>query len=213
MSSKMAHDLQNPLSVLHAHVELMKLKQKKEEDETMTHSLIKMENAISNITEQINDVMNFIRKPEMKFSTCDLKILLTKTVEDMQFPEDVELELSVNSCIVKCDIIKIKGTVTNILQNSIQAMKCKGKIHLIVTDLDNCVEINIVDSGPGISEENIEKIFEPMFTTKSLGNGLGLASCKELVEKHGGTISVKNNPTTFTIMLPKTNSLSSIQDS
>jgi signal transduction histidine kinase len=181
----------------------MKLKQEKEEDELMTDSLIKMENAISNITEQINDVMNFIRKPDMKFSTCNLKVLLTKTVEDMQFPEDVELELSVNSCIIKCDIIKIKGIITNILQNSIQAMKWKGKINLIATDSDNCVEINIVDSGPGIAKENIEKIFEPMFTTKPLGNGLGLASCKELVENHVGTISVKNNPTTFTLMLPK----------
>lgn len=206
MSSKMAHDLKNPLNVLHAHVQLMKIKQEKEEDEMMTHSLIKMENAISNITEQINDVMNFIRKPDMKFSSCDLKVLLTKTVEGVQLPEDVELELSVNSCIIKCDIIKIKGIITNILQNSIQAIKSKGKINLTVTDSDNRVEINIVDSGPGIAEENIEKVFEPLFTTKPLGNGLGLASCKELVEKHEGTISVKNNPTTFTIMLPKTSS-------
>lgn len=206
MSSKMAHDLKNPLNVLHAHVQLMKLKQEKQEDEMLTHSLIKMEDAISNITDQINDVMDFIRKPNMHFISCNLKVLLTKTVDDIQIPKDVELELSIDSCIVKWDVLKIKGIITNILQNSIQEMKSKGKLNLIAKDSDNHVEINIIDSGQGIPEENIEKIFEPLFTTKSHGNGLGLASCREFVEKHGGTISVKNNPTTFTIIIPKNNS-------
>jgi len=203
MSSKMAHDLKNPLNVLHAHIQLMKLKQQKQEDEMVTHSLTEMEDAISNITDQINDVMDFIRKPNMHFISCNLKVLLTKTVDDMQIPKDIELELSIDSCIVKWDALKIKGIITNILQNSIQEMKSKGKINLIAKDSKNHVEINIIDSGQGIADENIEKIFEPLFTTKSRGNGLGLASCKEFVEKHGGTISVKNNPTTFIITLPK----------
>jgi len=204
VSSKMAHDLKNPLNVLHAHIQLMKLKQQKQEDEMVTHSLTEMEDAISNITDQINDVMDFIRIPNMHFISCNLNILLTKTIDDMHIPKDIELELSTDSCIVKWDVLKIKGIITNILQNSIQEMKSKGKINLIAKDSDNNVEINIIDSGQGIAEENIEKIFEPLFTTKSRGNGLGLASCKEFVEKHGGTISVKNNPTTFTIIIPKT---------
>lgn len=206
MSSKMAHDLKNPLTVLLAHVQLMKLKQEKQEDEMLTHSLTKMEDAISNITEQINDVMDFIRKPNMHFIACNLNILLTKAVDDISIPKDVELELSVDSCIVKWDVLKIKGIITNILQNSIQAINSKGRINLIAKEFDNHIEINIIDSGQGIAEENIEKIFEPMFTTKSRGNGLGLASCKDFVEKHGGTISAQNNPTTFTITLPKDNS-------
>jgi len=206
ISSKMAHDLKNPLNVLNAHIQLVKLKQEKREDEIWTNSLTKMEDAISNITDQINDVMDFIRKPNMNFVSCDLKKLLTKTVEDVQIPKDVELKLSVDSCIIKWDVLKVKGIITNILQNSIQEMKSKGEINLIAKDSENNVEINIIDSGQGIAEENIEKIFEPLFTTKSIGNGLGLASCKEFIEMHGGTISVKNNPTTFTIILPKINS-------
>ena len=55
----------------------------------------------------------------------------------------------------------------------------------------------------GISEDNLEKVFEPLFTTKQRGTGLGLASCKNIIEQHQGEISVKNNPTTFTITLPK----------
>ena len=56
---------------------------------------------------------------------------------------------------------------------------------------------------PVIAEENLEKIFDPLYTTKEHGTGLGLVSCKTIVEQHGGTISVKNNPTTFTVMIPK----------
>ena len=61
-----------------------------------------------------------------------------------------------------------------------------------------------MDSGHGIPEDVLPKIFEPLFTTKQVGTGLGLASCKSIIEKHGGSISVRNNPTTFSIILPKT---------
>jgi signal transduction histidine kinase len=105
--------------------------------------------------------------------------------------------------MVKCDVIKIKGVITNIVQNSIQAIQAKGQITITLKEVDNYVEVAISDSGDGISEENLEKIFDPMFTTKPMGTGLGLASCKELIEMHKGTITVKNNPTTFTISLPK----------
>ena len=61
---------------------------------------------------------------------------------------------------------------------------------------------NIEDSGKCVLDDDLEKIFEPLFTTKQEGTGLGLASCKKIVEQHGGSISVKNHPTTFTVILP-----------
>ena len=203
MSSKMAHDLRNPLTVLQAHVELMQLKQEKQQDENLAYSLTKMEDAITNITNQINDVMDFIRTPKFQLSCCNLKSVLEIIVNGMHFPTTVKLNLLLDSHMVKCDVIKIKGVITNIVQNSIQAIQAKGQITITLKEVDNYVEVAISDSGDGISEENLEKIFDPMFTTKPMGTGLGLASCKELIEMHKGTITVKNNPTTFTISLPK----------
>ena len=65
------------------------------------------------------------------------------------------------------------------------------------------VLIAFEDSGSGIKPENIGKIFEPLFTTKQLGTGLGLSICKSIIEQHGGSITLKNNPTTFLVRLPK----------
>lgn len=206
LSSKMAHDIKNPLNVLSAQIQLMKLKQKKREDNELASSLLRMESAITSITDQINDVMQFIRKPDLKKTICDLKELIDNSVSEVKFPKDVDLELHLTSCIIQCDVTKIKGIVTNILQNSVEALGSTGRISLMIEENNDNVKIKISDSGFGIAEKNLEKIFEPMFTTKLTGTGLGLASCKQLIELHGGTISVKNCPTTFTITLPKDNS-------
>jgi len=205
MSSKMAHDIRNPLSVLKMQVDLMKLKQKKQEDEIMSSSITRMEKAISDITNQINDVLTFIRQPKIELISCDLKDIITNSIDQLQVPDSITITQSVDSRMIKCDMTKIKGIITNILHNAVQAIHGKGEISIVVEDAENSIYIKITDSGPGIPDDVMEKIFEPMFTTKPLGTGLGLASCIQFLEMHGGTISVRNNPTTFTITLPKTN--------
>lgn len=79
-----------------------------------------------------------------------------------------------------------------------------GKIEIKIFDEGDLAEIRFIDSGDGILDVGMKKIFEPLFTTKQKSTGLGLASCKNIVEQHHVKISVKNNSTTFTIRLPKT---------
>ena len=78
-----------------------------------------------------------------------------------------------------------------------------GEIKIRITDLSYSVQIEIEDTGSGISPEIQSKIFDPLFTTKQTGTGLGLSICKTIVEQHGGTIYVKSPPTVFTIEFPK----------
>jgi signal transduction histidine kinase len=203
MSSKMAHDIRNPLSVLKMQVDLMKLKQKKQEDEIMSSSITRMDKAISDITNQINDVLTFIRQPNLELISCDLKDIINNSIEQLQIPDKVTITQSVDSRMIRCDMTKIKGIITNILHNGIQAINGEGEISIVVEENEKTIDIKITDSGPGIPENIMDKIFEPMFTTKALGTGLGLASCVQFLDMHGGTIKVKNNPTTFTITLPK----------
>ena len=89
-------------------------------------------------------------------------------------------------------------------------MRNGGKIEIKISDQNNLAILKFIDSGDGIPDENISKIFEPLFTTKQKGTGLGLASCKNIVEQHQGEISVENNPTTFTIILPKILTISQV---
>ena len=87
--------------------------------------------------------------------------------------------------------------------NAIQAMKNIGEMNVRIIENPGDVLIAFEDSGPGISLDKINEIFEPLFTTKQLGTGLGLSICKNIIEQHGGSISVKNSPTTFLVRLPK----------
>ena len=207
MSSKMVHDIRNPLTALQSQIDLMKLKHQTQEDEALANSLLNMENAVTHITNQINDVLIFIQKPDLRLTFCDLKELIKNSINDIKFPKEINLILSLESCLTKCDVMKIKGILVNILQNAIQAIGSMGEIKLVLENSERNVSIKIIDSGPGIPEENLGQIFEPMFTTKSEGTGLGLASCKQFLEMHGGTINVQNNPTTFTITIPKSDSV------
>jgi len=89
------------------------------------------------------------------------------------------------------------------ISNAIDALDKDGKIHIETASnkRENIIEIR--DNGHGIPAENLTKIFDSLFTTKTSGTGLGLPYCKSVIEQHGGTISVSSNPTTFTITLPR----------
>jgi len=114
----------------------------------------------------------------------------------------IEINLPEDDISFRCDSRKMEGVMSNILNNAVQALDGQGEIDVTISSDSEFVTIRIKDSGSGIPDENLEKIFEPMFTTKKTGTGLGLVICKSIVEQHGGVISVSNKPTTFTIKLP-----------
>jgi len=91
----------------------------------------------------------------------------------------------------------------NLLLNSIQSIdQNQGIISIRIKQINKNAIIEIEDSGSGIPDEVINDIFKPLITTKQKGTGLGLASCKNIIEQHGGSISFQNNPTIFTIAIP-----------
>jgi len=89
--------------------------------------------------------------------------------------------------------------------NAIQAIEQNGEIKITVEKKDNVITISFENSGPMIPEKNLLRIFEPLFTTKFEGTGLGLSSCKSIVINHGGMILASNYPTTFKVVLPQIN--------
>ena len=120
-----------------------------------------------------------------------------------KIPSSVRINLPQNDFQIYCNKFKLIVLFSNLIENSIQAMNNSGIINIVIYETENRIVIEIKDSGPGIPPEIIEKLFNSLSTTKENGTGLGTKMAKTIVEKHGGDISVKNNPTTFTIKLPK----------
>jgi signal transduction histidine kinase len=162
-----------------------------------------IEKSIDRISHQVDDVLGYVRNSPLKLTNISVKALFKNSLDKVNIPNDVKVNLSKKDVTINCDMEKLDAVFINLIVNSIQAMHKGGEINIDVSEEDKFAIIKLSDSGEGISDENLSKVFEPLFTTKQKGTGLGLASCKNIIEQHGGEILVSNNPTTFTIWLPK----------
>lgn len=204
MSSKMVHDIKNPLAVIKIQVDLLKLRYSKEEDLTLLNSLERMDRAVNGITNQITDILNFIRETPTTFEKSSIIKILNDSLSCINRPDNITIDLPTNDLIINCDVTKLQRVFINIIVNSIQILEKGGTIEVQISEQNNDAVIQISDSGPGIPPEVLPKIFDLLFTTKKDGTGLGLAICKKIIEEdHNGTIQVENNPTRFIIKIPK----------
>ena len=147
--------------------------------------------------------MNFLRNIKLDLEEVSIKEIIESTQNNMTIPPDITINYEGENPKITCDSKLLEGLFANLFSNSIHAMKKNGTITVNVYDEHRDVIIKVLDQGPGIPKSNLQKIFQPLFTTKQEGTGLGLFSCKTILDHHGGTIEVQNNPTTFIIKLPK----------
>jgi signal transduction histidine kinase len=205
LSGRLAHDLRNPLSVMKMSIDLLNhtSSDKKISDPEVTKRIDLIDKSIDRISHQVDDVLGYVRNSPLKLANLSVHELLHTSMEKINISNNIEIKISDKDLTINCDPIKIDAVFINLIVNSIQAMPEGGVLEIKIDEKDNYVIIQFIDSGKGIPDEYIETIFEPLFTTKQKGTGLGLASCKNIIEQHQGTISVKNNPTTFTIEIPK----------
>ncbi len=202
LSARIAHDLRNPLGIIKNALELIEMSSNDQTDEKLKKRISLIKKASERMSRQITDVLDFTRTRELQLEKTSLKNILDSALKSITI-EPVKITKPRNDVSIICDNKQLEVVFTNILINAIQAMENSGEINVKITENENDVSIEIQDSGPGIPDDKIGQIFDPLFTTKSTGTGLGLVSCKNIVEQHQGTISVKNNPTIFEIKLPK----------
>ncbi len=202
LTSCLAHDFRNPISVIKTAHEIMKEKPKMAVKKRLQYNA-RIDRAIQRIIHLVNDVLGYVRVSDLELNETSLLSLVESSIDSIAVPQQVKIVKPSNDCQIRCDFRKLEAVFSNILTNSIQAVGDEGKIEVRLSDEGDTVKIEIEDEGPGIAKSILPKIFEPLFTTKNNGTGLGLAICKTIIEQHDGTISVKSNPTTFTIILPK----------
>jgi len=202
LCSSLTHNLRNPLGVISTTVQIIESTSKDSLDEKTLSRLSRITDATTNISHQIEDVLNFVRNKPLDLETILLSKMLESTINNIEIPERVNVHLPENDVSIECDHSKLEVVFMNLITNAIQAIEDKGDIFIRVNVDSDFITIDVENSGSEISSHVLPKIFDSLFTTRASGTGLGLSFCKKTIEQHKGTISVSNNPTTFTIKLP-----------
>ena len=203
LAASLSHDLRNPLSVIKTSVELLAEKYKEKFDVADKDKIQRINKAVERIADQVDDVLGFVRKNPLALEVISLKTILASSIESLKIPNRIKIKMPESDVKIPVDKVQMETVFSNMINNSIQAISESGEIEIKISENFDNVEIQIIDSGIGIPDDKLSKIFEPLFTTKQSGTGLGLSSCMSIIKNHGGTINVKNNPTTFTITLLK----------
>ena len=155
----------------------------------------------------IRDVLDFSRNRALNLAAHKVDELVEKALERIQVPAGVTIkkDLTLGDMQVSLDEDEIRQVLVNLMENACQAMTSGGTLGIGTKAYADRIEIMIADTGCGIPQEHVDKIFAPFFTTKSRGTGLGLAVVKKIIERHQGTTEVKSKVgegTEFHIQLP-----------
>jgi len=148
--------------------------------------------------------LNYTKATPLVPNNTSVLTILKQSLDILTIPDNITIEIPEKDFEVKWDETQISVVFTNIILNAIQAIeKNNGKISIRIYEANNTIKIEIENTGPNIPEKDLDKIFEPLYTTKMEGTGLGLAGCTNILQSHKGTFTVTNNPVKFTIKIPK----------
>ena len=206
VSSNIAHELRNPLAAIRNSTYLLRLKLKKN-DELMEHLKI-IDHEISRSDEVIERLLEITKGENLKRIPVNIEVLAKEAMDyaDLTKENELIIKFTPKPFWVKLDKLLFRQILFNIFLNSIQAMSKAGRIEMKITqDLSQSVKISIKDEGIGIPKHLLETVFDPLFTDKAEGVGLGLSLCRDLITRHGGSIIAKSDVglgTTIEIELP-----------
>lgn len=207
LASGVGHELRNPLNVIRNCVYLLNMTLEGQDDTETKKTLKLLDQQVDISNKIVTDLLDFTRIRTPAPSPVALGDLLHDSLSWVMLPAEIEVisDDSEDGALINVDAEQIGRVFANIIGNAAQAMGQRGKLVISRGSRDNLAWTTFQDNGSGISPENIERIFEPLFTTKPKGIGLGLAISRRLVEQNGGAIKVTSTVgegTTFTVTLP-----------
>ena len=213
VARRIAHEVKNPLTPISLSVQRLKRRYSKQINEPVFEECIKMIiDHVDLIRNLVNEFSAFARFPAANPELCDLPPIIEETVAlYKEGHQDIDFEISMTEDAphLNIDRRQIKQAMINLVDNAIASIKTNGKISITLTNdpISNIVRIEVADNGPGISDEDKTHLFEPYFSTKKTGMGLGLTIVSTIVADHNGTIQVQDNQpqgAKFVIELPVT---------
>ncbi len=206
LASMVGHDLRNPLTGIKNSTYILKKKGDKLESGQTQEMLEIIDKCVNYSNRIINDLLDYSREIRLSLEEVSPRKLLADSLAMMDVPPKIQVKNQLKEKpTLEVDSDKIKRVFINLIKNAIDAMPEGGKITIENLKAKDGLTFSFTDTGLGINDEILPKLFSPLFTTKAKGMGFGLAICKRIVEAHRGTISVqtkKGQGTTFTLTLP-----------
>ena len=190
LSARIAHDMKNPLNVIKNTAEVLKSKDKNHDTDTKQRWK-RLDRAIYRMSHQVDDVLDYVKDAPIEKKKAKISVILQNSIDRIAIPDKIKIKLPKADATIPCDSERIEIVFVNLIMNAIQAMNNQGEIFINISDEpDDIALITIQDTGHGIPKKILPKIFDALFTTRQIGTGLGLPSCKNIIEKHGGSIDV-----------------------
>ncbi len=209
MTASIAHEIRNPLSAVRNAAYLMKHKLPVDTSQFAPYLTI-IDQEVETVDGVIRDMLEMARSKKPNKSSIDLSRLVRDIFDRMDTNGATSLELVSNPepFLVNADDGQLRQVLSNLVTNAVQAIGDDGVVTVELQRGDDQVLIVVRDNGPGIAVEDRKRLFEPLFTTKAKGTGLGLSICRQIVERHGGTVELQEHEgsgASFCVCLPINN--------
>ena len=207
LAAGVAHELGNPLNSIHIHLQVLRrnLSSLNPKNKKTDKSLSACINEVERLDGIIAHFLKAIRPQEPDFKNIKLLNIIEETVrlkkEELNlYKINVSMEAGVREPIIKGDSEQLKQVFFNVLGNAIEAIKTKSTIRIVTGLEENFVYVKIIDHGTGISKEDLSKVFEPYYTTKKSGHGIGMMIVHRIMRDHGGDVGIDSKVGAGTIV-------------
>lgn len=196
IAAGMAHEIKNPLASIKGAVEILGDESVGLTEKQEFHDIVFKE--IKRVDRSVSDFLEFARPSETKFENVDLSEIVRSSVKQME-PQARKEGVTITGRIedgvtIQADREKMQQVLLNLLLNAIQASPDQSEVSVELTRSDSGqVLLTVEDRGSGLGDQGTDRLFEPFFSTKSAGTGLGLAIVRSIIDRHGGTISLRSS--------------------
>jgi PAS domain S-box-containing protein len=206
MAAMVGHDLRNPLTGIATAIYNLKMHLGRRIDGETKETLDMVEQDIQHSDKIINDLLEYSKEIHLDLIETNAKSITKDALAHAKIPAKIRIvDSTQNRPKITVDTDKTRRVFVNLIKNAVDAMPKGGTLTIASIKSDGNLQITFRDTGEGMTEETLAKLWSPLFTTKAKGMGFGLPIAKRLVEEHGGSIAVESKPSkgsTFTVRLP-----------
>jgi signal transduction histidine kinase len=206
LAGMVGHDLRNPLTGIAFATYYLEKKNGSKIDGKSRKMLRIIEEDIERSNKIINDLLEYSREIRLELAEATPKSMVKEALATLEIPKNVQVQDKTrDQPRLKVDPKRMQRVFVNIIRNAFEAMPKGGQLAITSRKLETGVAFTFSDNGVGIPKDNIDKLWNPLFTTKAKGMGFGLPICKRFVEAHEGSISVESEVgkgTSFTVTMP-----------